>query len=316
MNNNYEEKLNDLIKKKKLKKEELINLLNEFKIEQNHQQIENLFKNKKLTKQDLLNLFAPSKKPFKLKINKMFLFKIGVFIIFAIAFFMAIINVYNTLLKSNDNFHALIGSCSLVGFNLICFESFLFILLSKMKIFIKILLCFLFACLFIFLTLFILVSITSSQFDRYQETIFKEKIKNNDNLYDINIDIKESEQENKIEMQNRINKRLELEKYLLTLKPESKEYINNNWNLIVLNREIKQFQEKIENSRQERKKLLSENKISTIRKIGLYEYLNNVLFKNKINVSIVEFFQIIAPSLIYDLISSISLSLVFFMKEN
>ena len=322
--NEYEDKLNELIKKRKLKKEELLNLLNEYKTKQNEAQINNFFKQGKLTKQELFDLFKDKKAELKkspfdfiknFKLNKLIVFKIGIFFVFIISFFMAIVNVYQTQLKSNDNFHALAGSISLVGFNLICFESFLFSILSKMKVCTKIILGVVFLSLFIFLTSLILISITNAQFDRYQSTLFEEKIATDDNLYELNKTLNEEETEYKNELTNRTNKRDELDNLLKTLEVNTREYNNTYWRISLLNKEIKDYQNKLETVRTQIKDLLVSNKITSVRKVSLYDFLNKI-FKNKLNTNFLEFFQIIAPSLIYDLISSISLGLIFFMKED
>ena len=172
-----------------------------------------------------------------------------------------------------------------------------------------------FLSLFIFLTSLILISITNAQFDRYQSTLFEEKIATDDNLYELNKTLNEEETEYKNELTNRTNKRDELDNLLKTLEVNTREYNNTYWRISLLNKEIKDYQNKLETVRTQIKDLLVSNKITSVRKVSLYDFLNKI-FKNKLNTNFLEFFQIIAPSLIYDLISSISLGLIFFMKED
>lgn len=318
--NNYEQRLNDLIKDKKLQKEQLIKLLAEFNVAKPKEEIDRLFKLPKLTKQTILDLFKktpvkPKKKFAFPKINKLVIFKVGIFFVFVIAFFMAIINVYHTLLKSNSHFHAVTASITLISFNLISFESFLFVLTSKMKKMLKTVLAPLFFTLFIFLTLFILVSIANSQFDRYQTTLIQDKVETNDNFYDVKATLEENIKENKEELANRVEKREQIEKFMRELAPDTKEYNRMYWRVHYVNKEVKKFQANIDKDRKEIKSMRSSNKITSIRKVTFFQYLNNTIFKGKIDVNFFEFIQIIVPSLIFDLISSISLGIIFFMKE-
>jgi hypothetical protein len=314
------EKLEKLLQNKKVKKQELLALLNELKTEQNAQKLNALYKNQKVTKKDVFDLFFPSKTltktDSKKRVSKITIFKGGIFFIFTVSFIMAIVNVYNTLLKSNEWYHALPASISLVGFNLICFESFILILPSKIRIIYKIPALIFFALMFAFLTNYILISVSNAQFDRYQETVLKDKIKNKDYLININDTNKEDISELKNEMQNRINKRDDLETYIKNLDKNSGDYKNKSWLIVLLNNEIKTLKKKLDDKREEQRQVMMDNKSIVYKKVSFFEFFDAKIFKDsRIDTGFLEFLMILLPSLAYDLISSMSLALVFFMKE-
>lgn len=326
--NELKERLNELVSNKTIKKSVLIALMNEFKIKPDKTMLDELFSKQQVTKKDILKLFQKKKKTRKktqieekiieivkktrkIKITKLAVFKTGILIVFCVSFFMAVVNVYSTLLLSNDSFHAKASSVVLVGFNLICFESIIFIALIKIKL--KALLILFLSFLWLTISLFIFLAITKSQFDRYQSTLFEKRAENNEDYAGLNEDNAYTISSLRKEIENREEKRSNIEKTMENQDKKAKEYTDNYWRVFYINNEIKDFNAKLEEAKAEKKDLLV-NKKTTIIKIDFFVYIKKYIFKT-LNVSLLEFIMLILPSLFYDIISSTSLALVFFLKE-
>jgi hypothetical protein len=331
---NYEAQLNELLKNNKIRKKDLFNLLNDFNLSISKEKIDKLFESPSLSKQEILDLFKAEQKIAAkqkinkfwnrlraIRVNKLFIFKIGVLGIFCISFVMAVINILQVLQESNSFLHALASSISIIGFNLICFESIIFVVITKKaenirQLFIKTMSVLFFSVMFILLTSYIFMSITKAQFDRYQIYLYDKKEKNNEDLSYVQDDTKKQENTFEKELNNRTARR-----DLTQNAWESIEDKNSNQartlekTLNALNGEIVYYTNLLTKIRNDRKASIIENKPKGKKIPTMFEFINDHIIKGKLNVSLIEFFLIIAPSLFYDIISSTSLAIVFFLNE-
>lgn len=327
--NDYEKKLNNLIKKKKLKKEELIRLLNEFKVKQSQEQVIELLKKDKLTKQDLLNLFKQEKiKKFKFKfpkINELFIIKI-------ILTLMLITSIVIEMNYNIENFILMMGQLkgiltgvALVLYDCIAVSLIIFVIRIKSKgNFLKLLITKLFVSIVLF-SLFIgvfytlQVNIMNGLFNKFQDQLFhkKEQFENKELTLLERYEKQEKELEKEIDL--RIDNRDFVQsKFRLVEDIKSKEYRNLNWRLYELNKEIDKRKKELNKTRNLIEKIIKENKVIVKeKKTTFFELVSLNIFNNKIKSNWLQIFQVFFPALIFNLISSSSMGLLLFLrKEN
>jgi hypothetical protein len=194
----------------------------------------------------------------------------------------------------------------------ICFEATIFILINK-KIFwiTKTILSIFFISMFLVSLFIIGLNILTGQFDKYQNILIAEKKASNDNSYTLFNEYEKQESELKKEYDNRVSERDRQQNIYSAMDGTEKNYYNVRYTITKLNTDIQGYEKKLETLRTKKQGLLETNTITEVRKSTLYDYF----FKDKEKAKQFEFLQIVLPSLVFDIISSISLGLIFFMKE-
>jgi len=285
--------------------------------------IKEILQKGKITKEELQELFemkkteksnVPFRLPdFKFNIGKLFVFKVLIFIVFCCASIMTVTYNYYGFTKIMDGFKAMLSSITFVLFGIACFESFIFVSINKnIRIITRVLLDIFFMAMFGLSLIIIVTNILNGQFDKYQNLLMAEKKANNDNSYTLYNEYEKQEVELKKEYDNRVNERDRQQNIFSGMIGTEKNYYNVSYRIVLLNNEIKVYENKLNVIRDKRQKLLETNTITEVRKMTLYEYF----FKDKDTAKKFEFLQIVLPSLVFDIISSVSLGLIFFMKED
>lgn len=239
-----------------------------------------------------------------IKINKIIVFKVLISIILIAFVYIGIEYNYIAFRLTKSFFNALISAIGFFVFGIISFECFILFIIRK-----NYLLSSLFFFLFLIIFLNNFLNIMSGQFEKYQECLFsQEKIElnNNKELYNL---YEKQEKELETELNNRLSERRTLQEQI------KNDFDNKNlkWQeWTVTNKKIPEIENKLKDVRDKKEKLLSSNQITKETKITIYDFLSKIL---KTPPNIIQFIHLVFPSFILDIISSISLALVFFLKN-
>jgi energy-coupling factor transporter transmembrane protein EcfT len=237
-----------------------------------------------------------------IKSHKITIFKITLTFILILFVIMSIQANFKGLSLTKDFYSALSSSIGFVFCSIIFLDLAIFFFTKKMKIWI------LFFILFILLFSNNFLNILSGQFNDYQKIVSnKENTINKQLLFN---QLVNQENELQIELTHRYD---ELTRYDLLLKtePKNKSYLYKTINLT--NYKIPDLKIQLEKIRTDKKELLNENKINEIKKVTIYDFLS-FLFKKPANI--LQLIHLIFPAFMLDIISSINLSLILFLKND
>lgn len=283
-------------------------------------EVDKLIKKGRITRADLENLAKVGRTSliqglFKFKlpeINILLIFKLAIFIVFIFAFIMALrYNHTGFYIRNQDNFESWLMSVIICGFGTISFECPFFIWpIKSINIPIKIASTLFFIAAFILCTGITVMNILNVQFEKYQNILIQQqKTDANDNDNHLLQLYKEQEKEYKKEYDTAVTTR---DKYLQDLnlyEKQTKEYNDINYLLSVSKKDVKTYEKLLQEKRDLIQGIEGKTTYTELQKITVYEYA----FKDK--AKNFEFTQIILPSLLFELISNVSLAIIFFLKE-
>jgi hypothetical protein len=241
----------------------------------------------------------------KNKINNIFVLKIILGLIFVSFCFLGIQANYIAYLFNKLPQDAFISASGFFIFEIIAFDFFIFFRIRKNYGLSRI-----FFLIFIMLFLNNFLNIFTGQYVLYQNKVFSSENlekENNENLNDLY-----SKQEELLN--NQLNDKYEKRdiykfRYDLNNKDKSSFYSY----LSVINKEIPDIQNKIKVIQDKREHIFLKNQISKKEKIDVYGFISKNLWN--LNSNIIKFIHLIFPSFLLSLISSISLALIMFLKN-
>lgn len=237
-----------------------------------------------------------------IKSHKITIFKIILTFILILFVIMSIQANFNGLSLTKNFYSALSSSIGFVFCSIIFLDLAIFFFIKKMKI------CILFFILFLLLFSNNFLNILSGQFNDYQKIVTsKENTINKQLLFN---QLVNQENELQIELTHRYD---ELIRYDLLLKnePKNKSYLYKTINLT--DYKIPDLKNQLNVIRINKNKLLNENKINEIKKSTIYDFLSFLIKKP---ANIIQLIHLIFPAFILDIISSINLSLILFLKND
>jgi hypothetical protein len=247
---------------------------------------------KEITKENL-----PVIKGNKFKIDKILAFKIIIFVVFIAFLYLGIKYNFISFYQTKDFYDALISAIGFFVFSIVSFECFILFIINKKYILSL-------AFLLIFIVIFIsnFITILESQFEKYQDYTFSDTKITQDNNSILYKEYQKQEKEFEIELDNRIEERNKLN---IDIK--------NKWTVWnITNKQIPDIQNKLKEIRVKKENILLNNTIVEKKKITIYELIAD-LFKTETNN--IQFILLIFRALTIDLIASISLALIFFLKD-
>lgn len=228
-------------------------------------------------------------KPVEKKNIKILVFKIIVGIIGLLTIFMGIYYNYYWFRDMLGSFKAIITSIILVTFNVIVFES---IFLLKKWVF-KII-CII---LFIIILMFNMFSIFAGQYNSYMSQENTKLSENTNKNYLLFSELEKQEKELTIEIENRVKEREKVS--------------TDSWKYYNFNKEIVNLRKRLDPIREQKKSLLVEG-IEKKEDVNIFNFLQSM---THIDSKILKFIVFLLPSLLFDIIASISFFIVLYLKE-
>lgn len=332
---NFETRLTSLIQEKSVKKSEILDLI----AEKNKVKLDEIAKKGKITKEELKQMLInkpPIREAFKKvdflsklaelvssirrfipKVNKLFIFKLIIFVCFVFSFVMTVYYNYLGFLQVKGNtFEAFGCSLALVLFGITCIETILFLWTAEKKnLWINLALTLFLSPMAIIIFVINFQNIMVGQFEKYQSVLIQNEVANNSNSNDLNNSYIKEENEQERQLLFAEQERARLQALQQNYAEKSKDYNILQRKIDNLSTSISNLSTKLNLIRSQQRELLTSNKLTKAKKMTYYDYLNKKVLKGHFNASILEFFQLVLPALIFDLLASVNLALLFFLKE-
>jgi polyhydroxyalkanoate synthesis regulator phasin len=337
----FESRINSLIQEKTVKKAEILDLISL----KNKEKLDELAKKGKITKEELKRMIInkpPIKEALKevdslvklaelkniltnikLKVNKLFIFKLIIFVCFIFSFVMTVYYNYLGFLQVKANsFEAFGCSLALVLFGITCIEAIIFLWANEENKGIKLSSIIIKVCITVFLSMMALLifvinfqNIMVGQFEKYQDVLTNKEISWNNNSLDLNESYKKEEAEQERQLIFAEQERDRLLVLQSNYVEKTRDYNLLQRRIVDVTKSVNRYSASLTLIRSQQRELLTSNKLITAKQMTYYTYLNEKIFKGHFNAGLIEFFQLVAPALIFDLLASISLALLFFLRK-
>lgn len=284
--------------------------------------LEFLISKKKIKRRGTNYYFPNQKTTRKKKIISKNKTNIKTFILFTfmgiISTIAIILSIYYTTLfflsRTDNVFVSFPLSFIMVGFSSTAFQ--IVILLKQNK---KYLLSFIVFILWFIVLIFSMASTVAGLYNQSREKQIASTIENNDNTHLYYQELLNQENSLKVDIDEKIKERKRYVNILQEFDTDEKikaneKQINKYRNTVYyLDRDIKRLKIKQNKIREEKKKLLSDNKnIKSIEKEDFFVWASMIL---KIKVFIIEFYLYVFPAIFIDIIAPLNFSVILFYKK-